>query len=76
MSPDWSDPEYRAALKARIAAYLAFSRAAGENPHKRDDPEFMAYYETEVAPLRVSYWEAADALRAETARVIRESEEA
>jgi hypothetical protein len=76
VTPDWADPAYVAARKARAVAYADFCRVAGANPHRLGQPEFQVYYESEVMPVRAVFLEAADALTAESARVIRESEEA
>lgn len=69
MSPDWSDPAYVAAKAARAEAYSAFFAAAGANPH------MYGFYAAEVQPFRMAFLAAGERFRAETARVIQESEE-
>lgn len=72
----WDDPAYVSARRARAEAYAEFCRVAGANPHRLGQPGFQAYYESEVLPVRAVFLQAADALTAEAARVIRESEQA
>jgi hypothetical protein len=74
VTPDWADPEYRAAKLARAEAYAEFCTAAGANPHMAGKPAWFEYYKIHVQPLRLAFMAASDRWRAETARVIRESE--
>lgn len=65
----WEDPAYVVARKARAEAYSEFCRVAGANPYRRGTPEFQAYYEKEVMPVKAVFMEAADAFTAEAGRV-------
>lgn len=65
----WDDPAYVVARKARAVAYADFCRAAGANPHRMGTPEFQAYYEREVLPVKEVFMKAAEAFTAEAGRV-------
>lgn len=74
MSPDWSDPAYVAAKRAKAAAYAEFGAAAAANPHMAGTPGWFEYFAASVQPLRAAFAAADERFRAETARVIQESE--
>jgi hypothetical protein len=71
MSAGWDDPDYVAAKKARAEAYAEFCTVAAANPHRDGGPEFMAYYETNVAPVKEAWIAAQRTFNAESARIVR-----